>query len=67
MSILWPFRQQCSQLILRHFTSNSLQPIAIANIHTKARQSPYPGANNIHVRFLRKKRKNQSNNKFIIN
>ncbi len=61
MSILWPFRQQCSLLILRHLTSNTIQPIAMANVHTRARKSPYAGTKDIHVRFLNiKKTMNQN-------
>lgn len=55
MSILWPFRQQCSHLILRHLNFNTIQPLAVANVHTRARKSSYPGDKNIHVRFLIKK------------
>jgi hypothetical protein len=51
MSILWSFRQQCSNLILRHLISNTVQPIAMANVHTRARKSPYPGSKDVHVRF----------------
>jgi hypothetical protein len=53
MSILWPFRQQCSHLILRHLTSNTIQPVSIVNLHTRARKSPYAGTKDVHVRFFK--------------
>jgi len=46
MSILWTFRQQCSHLIQRHFISNGMQ--TMANVHTKARKSPYAGTKDVH-------------------
>jgi hypothetical protein len=49
MSILWTCREQCSQLFFRHFTSITSQ--TMANIHTRARKSPYAGTKDIHVRF----------------
>jgi len=60
MSILWPFRQQCSHLILRHLTSNTIQPISIANLHTRARKSPYAGTQDVHVRFFKIKNLNRN-------
>lgn len=52
MSILWPFRQQCFQLLQHHITANPLRTIAMNQIHTRARKSPYAGTKDIHVRFL---------------
>ena len=49
MSILWTFRQQCSHLIQRHFISNGMQ--TMANVHIKARKSPYAGTKDVHVRL----------------
>jgi hypothetical protein len=59
MSILWTFRQQCSLLIQRHLISNTIPTMAMANVHTRARKSPYPSTKDVHVRFLNIK-KNES-------
>ena len=50
MSILWTYRQHCSQLIFRHLISNTIQPISMATVHTRARKSPYAGTKDVHVR-----------------
>jgi hypothetical protein len=52
MSILWTFRQQCSHLLQHHLNLNTIQTIAMANVHTRARKSPYAGTKNVHVRLL---------------
>lgn len=49
MSILWTFRQQCSQLLQRHFTANTIQTIAMSQVHTRARKTPYASTKDIHV------------------
>ncbi|UJR33818.1 hypothetical protein I4U23_021242 [Adineta vaga] len=52
MTLLGTYRQQCSQLIFRYFTSSSTQTMAMAmaTVHTRARKSPYIGNKDIHVR-----------------
>ena len=51
MSILWPFRQQCFQLLQHHLTTNPIRTIVMNQVHTRARKSPYAGTKDIHVRF----------------
>lgn len=60
MSILWTFRQHCSHLLQHHLTFNTIQSIAMANVHTRARKSPYAGTEDVHVRLLNKEKKNES-------
>lgn len=55
MRILFPFRQQCFQLFQRHSISNTIQTITMANVHTRARKSPYSGTEDVHVSISNKK------------
>ncbi|CAF3337709.1 unnamed protein product [Rotaria sp. Silwood1] len=48
MSILWTCRQQYSQLIVRHLTSQIIRPIIMGNLFTKNRKPPYPGTTDVY-------------------
>ena len=61
MSILWTCRQKCSHLIYRRLNSNLIRTMTRTNIHSNARTSPYPGTEDIDVRFY------YINNKRLIN
>ena len=51
MGVLWTGRHYCSHLFFRHLALNTIRSVTMANVHVRARQTPYSETRDVQVRL----------------